>query len=661
MSTDRLVGEVINGYHVEDVRGRGGMGVVYRARQLRPNRVVALKVIAPELAEDPEFRRRFEAESEAAASIEHPNVIPIYEVNDAAGLLYVVMRYVDGLDLRELIRLGVTPLRAIDIASQVAGALDAAHRRGLVHRDVKPGNVLVSEPDHAYLADFGLTKRIDSESGPTKTGGLLGTIDYVAPEQVAGERIDGRADVYALGCVLFHALTGRVPYPRDSDLAKIYAHLNDRVPSVLEVNPDLPSPLDAVMRRGMAKKPDDRYPSAGDLARAARAALTGESTSHREQSVATGAAAPTRIPRGDPHTTPGKPSGDPRPPERPPPGRDEQYEVAAGPSLPTRPLARAFPRRRAMVGLAVALAAAVIGVEFATVVRPDATRDRVSPGRVDEPPIPVGSQPTAIAYGAGAVWVASAGGESVERVDPQRGRVTGSAPAGSEPYGVAAGEGLIWAVDFRGDALTRVDPRSMRVVGQPIRVGRGPTDVVVAGGAAWTANYEDDTLTRVDARTGERVATIPVGDGPVDVAAGFGAVWAANVEEGTLSRVNPRTNEAVGAAIPVGQAPESLATGAGAVWVANVKTDTVRPVDPSTNEVSGRPIAVGQRPDDVAVGPSGVWVANQDADAVMRIDPATREVSRPLRVGNAPSSLAVGADSIWVGNFQGETVVRIRP
>ena len=430
MSKDRLVGEVINGYRVEDVRGRGGMGVVYRARQLRPNRVVALKVIAPELADDPEFRRRFEAESEAAASIEHPNVIPIYEVNDDAGLLYVVMRYVDGFDLRELIRLGVSPLRAVEIASQVAGALDAAHRRGLVHRDVKPGNVLVSEPDHAYLADFGLTKRVDSESGPTKTGGLLGTIDYVAPEQAAGKRIDGRADVYALGCVLFHALTGHVPYPRDTDLAKIYAHLNEGLPSVLEVNPDLPSALDAVLRRGMAKKPEDRYPSAGDLARAARAALTGEPTIQREQSVATGAAAPTRIPRGDPHTTPGKSSDDLRLPERPHPGRDEQTDVAAGRSLPSRPRARAFPRRRAKVGLTVALAAAVVGVGFATVIRPDVTRDGVGPSRVDGPPIPVASRPTAIAYGAGAVWVASAGGDSVERVDTKIGRVTGKRPSG---------------------------------------------------------------------------------------------------------------------------------------------------------------------------------------------------------------------------------------
>jgi len=661
MSTDRHVGEVINGYRVEDVRGRGGMGVVYRARQLRPNRVVALKVIAPALADDPEFRRRFEAESEAAASIEHPNVIPIYEVNDSAGLLYVVMRYVDGLDLRELIEIGLSPRRAVDIASQVAAALDAAHRRGLVHRDVKPGNVLVSDPDHVYLADFGLTKRMDSESRATKTGGLVGTIDYVAPEQVAGERIDGRADVYALGCMLFHALTGRVPYPRDSDLAKIYAHLNERVPSILEVQPNLPSDLDAVMRRGMAKAPDDRYPSAGDLARAAQAAAAGEPTTHREQSVATGAAAPTRISRGDPPAAPGKSSGALQPTERPPTGRDEQSEASAGKPLQTRPSGRALPKGRAKVWLVVALAAVLIGAGFAAVTRMEGTRARVSPGRVDGPPIPVQSQPTAIAYGAGGVWVASAGDDSVERIDPQTGRVTGSAPAGREPYGVAVGEGLIWAVDFRGDTLTRIDPRSMQVVGQPIRVGRGPADVVIADGAAWTANYEDDTLTRVDARTGERVATVRVGDGPVDVAAGFGAVWAANVEEDTLSRVSPRTNDVSGPPIPVGEAPESLATGAGAVWVANIKTDTVTRVDPSTSRVSGRPIAVGERPDDVAVGRSGVWVANQDADAVMRIDPATRKVSGPLHVGNAPSSLAVGADTIWVGNFQGETVVRIRP
>ena len=294
------VGEVLGGYRIESFIARGGMGAVYVAQQIRLERRVALKVIAPELADNREFRERFERESRIAASIDHPNVVPIYEAGEADGLLFIVMRLVPGTDLRARIaeRGRIDPSEAAGLIAQVAGALDAAHATGLVHRDIKPGNILLertSEGDRAYLSDFGLTKRISSASALTRTGMVIGTLDYIAPEQLQGERVDARTDVYALASLLFHSLTGRVPFPREDDMAKMYAHVHVPPPSLLDEVAGLPRDLGPVVARGMAKDPAERYQSAGDLGRAALAAVQGEAPTAAERSVATGAAAPSTV------------------------------------------------------------------------------------------------------------------------------------------------------------------------------------------------------------------------------------------------------------------------------------------------------------------------------------------------------------------------------
>ena len=284
VSDDPRVGTELAGYLIESLLGWGGMSVVYLAMDLRLRRRVALKLLAPSLAEDESFRDRFLRESELAASIDHPNIVPIYEAGATDDLLFIAMRYVEGRDLNERLQRGrLDPADAIGVLAQLASALDAAHARGLVHRDVKPSNVLLDTAarpdgsDHVYLADFGLTRRV-SEGGVGDGGHLLGTIDYVAPEQIAGEEVDGRADVYSLGCLLYECLVGQPPFRRDSEIAVVFAHLETESPAASAGRPELPTALDAVIARALAKEPAERYPSCGELARAALAVAVDEAS-----------------------------------------------------------------------------------------------------------------------------------------------------------------------------------------------------------------------------------------------------------------------------------------------------------------------------------------------------------------------------------------------
>ena len=286
VSDDPRLGTELAGYRIESMLGWGGMSVVYLAEDLRLKRRVALKLLAARLAEDDSFRDRFLRESELAASIDHPNIVPVYEAGTAEGILFIAMRYVGGGDLKERLQRGpMDPADAIGIVAQMAIALDAAHARGLVHRDVKPSNVLLDRgarpdgSDHVYLADFGLTKRLSDETASGADGRLMGTIDYVAPEQIAGGEIDGRADVYSLGCVLYECLVGQPPFRhfrRDSDLAVLLAHLNAQPFEASAERAGLPVALDAVIARALAKEPQQRYGGCGELARAAYAVAVDE-------------------------------------------------------------------------------------------------------------------------------------------------------------------------------------------------------------------------------------------------------------------------------------------------------------------------------------------------------------------------------------------------
>lgn len=363
------VGMVFAGYRIDEVVGRGGMGVIYRATESRPERVVALKVVAPELAADLGFRERFLRESQIAASIEHPHVVPVLRVGEENGMLFIAMRYIRGRDLGAIIasegRLDLG--RTARVVDHVADALDTAHELGLVHRDVKPANILVETRRrgvHAYLTDFGLTKSFAASGGLTSTGVVVGTTDYMAPEQWQGGRLDARVDVYSLGCVLFEALTGDVPYFREAHAARMYAHLSAPPPTVSDLVPGIPARFDGIIARALAKRPDQLFPSAGDLGLAVVAAAEDRPIARPERSVATGEAAPigdddtALVPETAPQHGPQDPStllplpqghdpraGDPAqarsatPPER---------DLAQHPSPSTRPVSR--PSRQPATG-----------------------------------------------------------------------------------------------------------------------------------------------------------------------------------------------------------------------------------------------------------------------------------------------------------------------
>jgi Protein kinase domain len=614
-------GSVFAGYRLEAVAGRGGMGVVYRARQLRPDRLVAVKVIAPELAQDAVFRQRFERESELAASIEHPNVIPVYEVDEVDGLLFIAMRFVEGADFHTLIGAGLDPRSAVQIVEQVAGALDAAHARGLVHRDVKPANVLVSDVagrPHAYLTDFGLTQRTAASHRLTRSGAFMGTVDYAAPEQIRGERMDARTDVYALSCVLYESLTREVPYPRDSELAAIWAHIEDAPPSVVAHGLDVPAVLDDVIRRGMAKDPDERFPSAGDLARAAVTAFDDRAVRPRERTVATGEAAPA-------------------------PRVETMPDVAA----PPRPARGWSARRRAALAAAAVVA---LALAVAVIVLAGGGEGGTDGGAGLEArwSVPVGGYPVYAAISGGKLWVALEGADRLQSVELDTRAVADTPALGDDLTGLAAaGDRLLVgaygedATDGRGTVVA-VDPATGRADGREVATV-DPFDIATDGRVMWVTDGERHDV--IDLRTWRRTARIEAGGGAFDVAILDGTAWVIENERGELVAYDARTGRRQGRPVDVGARPVSVAAADGNVWVATEQGQLVRVRSDGSRRAS---LAVGGEGDRVVEADRrGVWVVDEQGNVVL-VDPGRLAVVGRLRLGRDLHDLALGGGGAYV-------------
>jgi Protein kinase domain len=641
-------GDEFAGHRILGVAGRGGMGVVYRALQLDLDRPVALKLIAPQLAEDTAFRERFGRESRAAASIDHPNVIPIYYTGEHDGTLYIAMRYVEGSDLRSLVRAEgrLDPGRAANIVSQVASALDAAHARGIVHRDVKPANVLLGAADHAYLTDFGLTKNLTSHTGSTRAGGWVGTLGYVAPEQIRGERIDARADVYALGCVLYHALTGSPPYQRDSDEATLWAHLHDDPPSVAAQTPGVPQAFDEVLRRAMAKDPDDRYPSAGDLGRAALAAAGRAAPPGPERRVAVGEAAP-----GDEQETVVSP---------------DQAATAVASERPAG--RRLWPWALAAVPIA-ALAVVVVlvldggGDGNGTTTGPTTATTTTPQGATSVPTksLTLGGRPNNIVVSSGNAWVVRSGVDFVSVIDAETVKRRPFRPHVGDPAGEAAGFGKLWVASQAANTLIPIGLNSHKQEGAavPLPPGGRPVAVAVGERAVWVGiRGNPGQLVRVDPRTRQAVKSIPLPDGLQNITVGGGAVWVIARRRNTVTRVDIAS--ATQRPIFVGEKPFGIAFGEGAVWVTNNGDDTVTRID--AGSLNTGVVPTGRGPKGIAVGAGGVWVANSIASTLTRIDPATnRPAGEPVEVAQNPYAVDIDGKNVWVTSPPTGKVQRLTP
>jgi serine/threonine protein kinase/N-acetylneuraminic acid mutarotase len=366
--TERLArlepGSLFAGYRIEGILDRGGMGLVYKATDVELERTVALKLIAPEHTQNPDAATRFKSEARLAASLEHPNIVPIHRGGDYHGVLYLAMRFVPGTNLRQVIDRGQLSLDQVQrVVRSVGSALDAAHEGGLVHRDVKPANILLSGAaphEQIYLTDFGLTKKLGSPGSLTRTGAWVGTADYVAPEQIQGGAVDGRTDVYSLGCVLYEMLTGSVAYPKDNDMAKLWAHVQDPPPSPRLKRPELAEAFDDVVSRATAKDPSDRYAKASDLADAVDRAVAKQSAAlgpdagraTRATGVAPSAGEHDVFVPGPTRSSVSK-ARDPELPPTPPSGGGD--ESAAAPAAPSRRGARSRLLLAAVAGAVVVL------------------------------------------------------------------------------------------------------------------------------------------------------------------------------------------------------------------------------------------------------------------------------------------------------------------
>lgn len=618
MQPDVRTGSVVAGFRVLSLVGQGAMGTVYLAEEIATGRRVALKVLAAELARDERFRQRFLRESQAASSLDHPNVVPTVAAGEEDGVLYLAMAYIDGADLRELLRREgrLDPERALDLVAQAARALDAAHAAGLVHRDVKPGNILVSavgDSEHVFVCDFGLARHVSSVSSLTSERGFVGTIDYVPPEQIEGNPIDGRADVYSLGCVLYECLAGASPFDRESELSVLFAHLNDSPPRVTELRPELPAEFDAVFDTALAKSPDERYSSCGEFARAARAALAGKTFVQRKvlrrralavlgtvALVAGSVAGVILVTQGTTRQTASagipislRPSAvnlvDPR-------THQVVDHVGIGTRVPVADTSwdSVFTKHAAWV---------LMGANQ-RLVRVDLRRRKITTSKLFK------WYPGAITSAGNSVWVAQDTGPELDEFNADSGRLLRRVmiQGGQSEGGIAYGAGSLWLLSGRG--VVRVDPRSGRIVKLFPVTGTSSMRIVFAGGAVYAARQGNGLVVKIDPGANRITYHTPLHGWVSDLVVGGGSVWVSTVPGGVY-----RLGEddlSVRQTILTGTDPEQISFGGGALWITDPTAGTVARVSQisgARETFSGR----GAEPATAAYHGGLVWVAASPA------------------------------------------------
>jgi YVTN family beta-propeller protein len=703
------VGAVVGGYRVESVLGSGSMGTVYSALDVALERRVALKVLTPELARDERFRERFLRESKLAASLEHPHIVPIHAAGEVDGVLFLAMRYVDGRDLSALLdSLGrLDPERAVHIVGQVAGALDGAHARGLVHRDVKPANILLahhrSGDDYAYLCDFGLAKHASTVSSLTGSRAIVGTVDYLSPEQIAGGPVDGRVDVYALGCVLYQCITGEPPFRRENDLAALLAHANDPVPRPSERRAELPQAFDDVIARALAKDREARFPTCAALMEATQAVLRGEVPVLPPVAAGPTAAVRTFLfadVRG--YTSFTREHGDEAAAalarrfasivgELAPAHSGKLQELRGDEALVV------FDSARAALRFALALQAKVaedelprsvgVGLDAGEAVpveegyRGGALNRAARLCSLAKPGEVLASD--AVRELAGATEGVAYGFRRVERIKgfekpvgvieirpaelpPRRElarRIKRSA-AGSRPrirlatiaVVVIIAAALIAALGLFGrdetafdvDSIALLDAQTLEPVGsfdQP-----NPADILWADprGGLWSFDIVGGSVARIDPESREVTARFPTTVSFGGVALGDGSLWLGDYDRAGVVRLDPSYGSVIARIdLPIaeehqGDLTNDVTFGAGSVWVSYGKWPfRIARIDPRTNRVvKSFDLEGNEGQAYIKFGDGGLWVASQDTGRLWRIDPATNTVAATAKLHDG-----------WVSDF----------
>jgi DNA-binding beta-propeller fold protein YncE len=604
-------------------------------------------VIAPELVEDDAVRARFLREARAAAAIEHPHVIPVHAAGERDGIAYLAMRFIDGDDLRARVRrAGPLPFeRALEVVEQAASGLDAIHHAGFVHRDIKPANLLIDPDGHVYVTDFGLAKEVFSHSGHTSTGQWVGTLDYVAPEQIRGGRVDARADVYALGGVLCFMLTGKVPFERESDEAKLWAQLSEPAPVPSGQRPGVPREFDQVVARAMAKEPGDRYPSAGDLGRAALAAAAGGVPAQPERVVARGAAAPGGA------------------------GHEPGLAQEATTITSTRPADPSTPRvrRRRRLGFAVVAVAGLAGVGIVAAIRaggePGAPSSRAgaSPVRIVRTIQHVGHRPNGVALAGGDLWVTSSDQLRVVRIDGATGRELPQAPrVGLGASSIVSDGSDVWVAAKEAGRVVRIDGATGRVTAR-LRPGAPPWRLALGLGSLWVSTKADspgrDQLIRYDP-AGHVLKRTTMPHGIAAIATDDRFVWVAEQDVPDVLRFDPKTGHVEVWAKMSGVAP-ALYYGGGYIWATLESADFVVRVPPRPGE-SPITTAAGHRPERAVVAGGRLFVTSNADHTVVVMNPRTMDAEgKPLRVPHNPYAIAADARGVWVTGLGENTLTKI--
>jgi DNA-binding beta-propeller fold protein YncE len=645
-------GQMIGQYTIQDKLGEGGMGAVYKADQPAIHRSVALKVLSASVANDPDALDRFKREVDIIAELEHPYILPVYDFGQVDDNPYIVMRYMGGGSLYHRLRdRNLSQAELLRVLRQVAEALDYAHAHDVIHRDLKPGNVLLDESGNACLADFGLAKTMAGSRDLTATGSILGTPAYMSPEQARGDKLDARSDIYSFAVVVYEALSGQLPFLAKTSMEYIQKHLTEAPPSIVTVAPRLPPAVGEVLRRAMAKERSRRPARATQLIDELEAALAG-----RAADLPASRPIPARTVAGAPHTQ--TLAG----------GQAALGQPAAASAQAAAP---ARPRRSGALWLVIAVV--VLGGGVLVVLLAGAGVFALS-GLLGGPRVatyPVGDSPRALLFDGQSVWVMNALGGTLSQLTAS-GCSANPDPCGKSSHVIkidqlptalafSADGKTLWVTGGLNSTLVQFDLATQREVAS-LRLPNVPTALLRVGDDLWVANQFTGTVTHV-APDGTIIGDYPAGSKPVALAYDGAHLWAANQEAATLTQLDPATGAILHSFTPGGQ-PAALAFDGSHLWAALSDKNEVAELDPASGKVLAT-VAVGNRPVSLLFDGATLWSADQAGNSVTRIDVSKANKLTTIAVPGGPYALAwapcgAGCGDLWVAGEANDTVSRVR-